>query len=117
VTDEFGQIDPYWRAANSLSVNAAIRKIEAPTLFLGGRDEVVGRRAPASSERDVPLSASLIALLRRHRKEQNERRLLAGKAFRSARARVGLEGVRVRSTACFAPMLVKAETGAGPGLE
>jgi integrase len=87
------------------------------------------------SRRDVPLSVSLVAILRAHRKEQLERRLLAGAAwaegdyvfdrgdgrpvdpdafgaaFRRARERVGLEAARLHDLRHgFASILVNAET-------
>jgi integrase len=87
------------------------------------------------SRRDVPLSASLVALLRAHRKGQLQRRLLAGeawhdgdyvfdrgdgrpvdpdvfgRAFRLARERTGLDGIRLHDLRHgFASILVNAET-------
>lgn len=89
------------------------------------------------SRRVVPLPASLTETLRRHRAEQNERRLLAGpawhagdfvfdrgdgrpidpdafgRAFRVARDAVGLAGVRLHDLRHgFASMLVSAGTNA-----
>jgi integrase len=87
------------------------------------------------SAREVPLSSSLVALLREQRKDQNERRLVMGSAwadtdfvfdrgdgrpvdpdafgaaFRRARDRIGLQGVRLHDLRHgFASLLVNAET-------
>lgn len=87
------------------------------------------------SERTVPLSGALISMLRHHRKEQTERRLLAGQAwnegdfvfdrgdgrpvdpdafgaaFRRAREATGLDGVRLHDLRHgFASLLVNAKT-------
>jgi len=83
----------------------------------------------------VPLSGSLVAMLRRHRWEQNERRLLSGeawhdrefvfdrgdgrpvdpdgfgRAFRAAGERAGLDGVRLHDVRhSFASLLVNGNT-------
>jgi integrase len=98
---------------------------------------VVERPKTERSARDVPLSGSLVALLRDHRRDQVERQLLAGtdwhalgfvfdrgngepvdpdtfsKIFRNARANAGLEGVRLHDLRhAFASILVNADTNA-----
>jgi integrase len=89
------------------------------------------------SRRVVPLPASMVDALRRHRVDQNERRLIAGpawhagefifergdgqpldpdtfsKAFRFAARRIGLDGVRLHDLRhAFASMLLGAGTNA-----
>jgi integrase len=90
---------------------------------------------PNVHRRVVPLSPRLVEALKRHRAEQNERRLIAGpawgagdfvfdwgngqpldpdtfsKAFRSAARGIGLDGVRLHDLRhAFASMLVGAGT-------
>ena len=115
---------------------------DRPRLHVTGtlqRDGAALVRLPPKTERSrrvVPLPPSLAETLRRHRAEQNERRLHAGpawhagdfvfdngtgapvdpdafgKAFRSAARRVGLDGVRLHDLRHgFASMLIGAGTG------
>ena len=120
----------------------AIELDERPRLRVEGslsRDDgslVVLAPKTERSRRTVPLPPTLAEGLRRHRAEQNERRLLAGvawhagdyvfdrgdgqpiepdtfsKAFRVAAREAGLDGVRLHDLRhAFASMLVSAGTG------
>jgi integrase len=151
------QMAPEHRAALALVAGTGVRRGEAlaatwdaialdgssPRLHVRGTLQrspaglVVEAPKTARSARVVPLSESLVAILRRQRKEQAERRLIAGdawndgdyafdrgdgrpvdpdafgKAFRRARKAAGLEGVRLHDLRHgFASLLVTAETNA-----
>ena len=105
------------------------------TLQRSGGSLVVLPPKTERSRRTVPLPPTLAEMLRRHRAEQNERRLLSGpawhvgdyvfdrgdgqpldpdtfsKSFRAAARRVGLDGVRLHDLRhAFASMLVSAGT-------
>jgi integrase len=149
------EIDPDYRAPLAVNAGVGLRRGETLALTWSAVDldsdrphlrvEGTLQRTPAGlavlppkterSERNVPLPASLVAMLRRHRAEQNERRLIAGeawgrgdyvfdrgdgrpvdpdafgRAFRAARDRAGLDGVRLHDVRhSFASLLVNADT-------
>jgi integrase len=148
-------IDPAYRAPVALAAATGLRRSEAcglrwvavmldgkqPTLRVEGGlhrvrgDLIVQPPKSETSERVIPLPAVAAAMLKRHRVEQDERRLIAGpawmdgdfvfdrgdgrpidpddvtRAFRVARTKAGLEGVRLHDLRhAFASLLVAAGT-------
>jgi len=149
-----GAVDPVFRVPLALSAGTGLRRgevlgIEWPAIELDSKTPrltvagtlqraagalVVLPPKTARSRRSVPLSPSLVTLLRAHRASQLERRLLVGpawtgeyvfdrgdgrpmdpdafgKAFRDARDGAGLHAVRLHDLRhAFASMLVAAGT-------